>query len=106
MDYKQAAHILGIQVEYILGNITSSMFYIAIICDPIWQNPPLDTLAEAPFAFKIVVILRLQSRETDPWHKCPTMGFVRSDHILVVREYLTDERNDQTDNTGILGQFL
>jgi len=49
-------------------------------CDPIWQNPPSDTLTEAPLAFKMVVKLRLQSREEDLWRKCPMVGFVRSSH--------------------------
>jgi len=36
-----------------------------LICDPIWQNPPSDTFAGAPFVFKIMVKLRSRSRETD-----------------------------------------
>jgi len=44
-------------------------------CDSIWQNPPLDTLAEAPFSFKIAVTLRFQSKEKNLWQKCLMVGF-------------------------------
>ena len=51
-------------------------------CDLISQNPPLDTLAKAPFTFKIKIALWFQSREEDLWHKYAMVGFVRSGHIL------------------------
>ena len=72
-------------------------------CDPIWQNPPSDTLAEAPFAFKIVAILRLQSKEMDPWYKCPMVGFVGSGHnyrFHEFRELLNGESHFGCTNKG------
>jgi len=56
------------------------------ICEPIWQNPLLDILAKAPFAFKIVVTLQSQSRENNLWHSVIVSSILNSTVYIYSRK--------------------